>query len=224
MFNNVLAIIADYGLLGGISIVLVIFVGFILYKFIVAKIDIWATKKKSNTTNMIKDNLKYHSFFTDAKYKLSIEIPNIEFNPNEPVRQRLFRTLIRLRVQTIMDKVTEFVGRDMDSWGADQWANEFNDMITNTITEFDRRAREEGVPDVVISKFNRWHLKILETVNDNVTKLVNSTIYNTNVARTNTLLFIMNLLLTTTISDAETTILSLNGEISGLEYKGGIIE
>jgi hypothetical protein len=54
--------------------------------------------------------------------------------------------------------------------------------------------------------------------------LGNSNLYSTNLIRTNTFLLTMNLLLVTTLGDAERSLKELNGEVGGKMYKNAILE
>lgn len=223
MLNDFLKILADYGLLG----VGVIIAALLLYKFVSAKIDLWViTKKRSETDMSLKDmsDLKYHQFFSNAQYRLMVEIPNIEFDPLRPVRQKLFRDLVFRITKTMHDNFFKAIETDVSDWSPEQWANEMTVMVSKITVEFEDKARKAGVPDIVIEKFSRWHAPTTKMVNEYILALSTSKVYISNVARMNTLLMIMNLVLVTTMDDAERTLSQLNGELSGLEYKNLPIE
>ena len=85
-------------------------------------------------------------------------------------------------------------------------------------------AISEGVPEIALKKFSKWHYPTLEMLYDYINVLGSSAVYPTNQARTNTFLLIMNLLQVTTVGDAERSLKELNGEVGGKLYKNLTLE
>lgn len=85
-------------------------------------------------------------------------------------------------------------------------------------------ARQDGIPDIVITKFSRWINPSIDMLFSYVDMIGNSNIYSSNIARTNTLFLVVNLLMSTMLGDAERSIKHLNGDITGKLYKGQAIE
>jgi hypothetical protein len=73
-------------------------------------------------------------------------------------------------------------------------------------------------------KFTKWHKLTQDILFDGIMSLGTSNIFSSNAARTNTLFYMINLLLVTTIADAEKTLKELNGDVHGKTYNGGVIE
>ena len=76
----------------------------------------------------------------------------------------------------------------------------------------------------MVDKFKRWHSPTTEMLNEYVQLLGASDIYENHNVRTATFFMIINLLLITTLADAERTLRELNGDIAGKMYKNKIIE
>lgn len=224
MLNDFLKILADYGILGIVIVVVVL----LLYKYASARFDLWLLKRKKKEIDSLSINnnadLKYHAFFSNAQYRLMVEIPNLKFDPTQPVRQQLFRDLLYRKTKTLHENFYKSISVDMSEWSSDQWANEMTIMIGEITVEFENKAKRDGIPDKVVEIFNRWYSPTLKIINEHITSLANSKMYDSNLARMNTLLLIMNLMVVTMIGDAERALTELNGEISGLEYKNLPIE
>ena len=65
-----------------------------------------------------------------------------------------------------------------------------------------------------------WQMRTVELLISYVNDLAIATVYTSNAARVNTLLYLLGLQLITIIGDAEKTLRDLNGELSGLTYQG----
>lgn len=223
MSLDFLEILATYGISG----VVVIVGALLLYKYLTTLIEKWVYRNQNKTSqfDIGKDvNLRFHSFFSNAQYRLMVEIPNMEFNPLQPTRQKLFRDLLYCRIKALHDSSLSFAEMDMTSMSKNEWSRISLKALLEMVKEFESLAREKGIPDIVIEKFNRWHESTLLIVKEYITMIGSSEIYTTNIARMNTLLMVMNLELITTIGDAERSLKELNGELSGLTYGNSTLE
>lgn len=170
------------------------------------------------------NDLKFHSFFNNAEYRMLVEIPSLELFSNKPVRQKIFRDLLYIECKTIYDICFEIAKLDMSEWTEEQWKTEISKKVGEILSTFIKKSRDEGIPEIVIEKYNKWHNGSFELLFNYISLLGNETIYTSNIMRTNTFFLIMNLLLITTLADAERSLKEINGEITGLVYKGKKIE
>ena len=112
----------------------------------------------------------------------------------------------------------------MEKFTASQWSNFILSANAESDIKFEEEALKAGIPSIVVKKFLVWQHQTDEIFIGYVRDLAVSTVYGTNIARTNTLLYLMNLKMTTTVGDAERTLVELNGEITGLNFNGETIE
>ncbi|QDJ96440.1 hypothetical protein Xoosp13_254 [Xanthomonas phage Xoo-sp13] len=168
--------------------------------------------------------LRYHTVFSTAQYRLAFEIPNLEVFPEAPVRQRIVIDLLRIYITAILDGCKDIAATEMKSWSAEQWTIEITNRLSAMVSTATANSRMEGIPDVVITKFSRWIHPFIDMLFNQVETIGKTSIYSSNIARTNTLLLMINLLMTTILGDAERSIRSLNGDITGKMYKGQLIE
>jgi hypothetical protein len=178
---------------------------------------------------MLVDNtndLLNHPFFSNLKYRILTEIPSINFGNTKPVRKRLYSDLLIILFETLYDKSMDIANKQdvMDEWTTEKWVNFINDKITEVYSDFCTKALSEGIPNEVIVTFNHWNRTTTAIIYQYTSNFSDSEIFKSNVARTNTLFFIFNLLVVVMIADAEKTLKYLNGEISGKYYKEKMIE
>lgn len=171
-----------------------------------------------------ESDLKYHVLFSSAQYRLTIELPNLDVFPGKPVRQLLMTDLLRIYIKAILEGCKEISVTNMKGWSSEQWSIEMSTRLSTMISAANSTAKMEGIPDIVLLKFSRWVNPSIDMLFSYVEMIGNSNIYSSNIARTNTLFLIINLLMSTMLGDAERSIKLLNGDITGKSYKGHIIE
>lgn len=182
------------------------------------------TAEKSGIQLGNESDLRYHVLFSTAQYRLTVELPNLDIFPDKPVRQQVMTDLLRVYLKSIMDGCKEVASSDMKGWSAERWSIEMTNRLSTMISVANNNARAEGIPDIVITKFSRWANPSIDMLFSYVEMIGNSNIYSSNVARTNTMFLVVNLLMSTMLGDAERSIKHLNGDITGKLYKGQLIE
>lgn len=200
----------------------------LLFKYLGNRISVWNLRDKERITqkeNILQDELSSHQFFADLTFKLDSEIPTLTFEGNvTPVRQKLFRNLLSLKLISLEGVVLTIVNTNMEDMTSSQWASFIQGEMQRCEKNMEELAKDDGIPSILISKFMVWQVKTSDLLNSYINDLAISPVYTTNLARTNTLLYLLDLKLTTIIGDAERSLIELNGEISGLSYKGESIE
>lgn len=217
-----LKILSEYGLAGFILVIVTSLVFKVIVKEYKGSLGRFASSLSSVPEPTTE--LRYHPFFSSAHYKIVAEIPTLELSPSKPVKQAMFRDLLTIYIKTMLDTCTEVVAQDMTDWSGEKWANEVSKQMNRMVVDFHKNARDAGIPDPALMKFNKWHYPTLEMLYEYITMLGNSNLYSTNIVRTSTFLLTMNLLLVTTLGDAERSLKELNGEVGGQMYKNAILE
>lgn len=220
--ETLLKILSEYGLAGFIII---------LVSTLVFKNAVNSYKKGLNdfvsvfsaTPSQVSE-LRYHPFFSSAHHKIVAEIPILELSPNKPVKQQMFRDLLTIYIKSMLDICLEIIELDMTDWSGEKWSNEISRNMNRLITKFQNDATASGIPRAALDKFSKWHYPTLEMLYDYIKLLGTSKLYPDNISRTNTFLLMMNLLMVTTLGDAERSLKELNGEVGGKEYKNMILE
>lgn len=226
MLEIILQLISDYGWVSIVGAAAI----YIFWKLLVIVLkhkinNIFpSTNFSSEIDETVNNEIRFHTFFNNTEYRMMAEIPTLELCPNKPVRQQIFRDLLLIESKVIHDVCSEIIKIDMSDWSQEQWITELSKKVSEILYRFNKKCLEEGIPEIVLSKYNKWHVSNYSMLFDYVTILGNSDVYHNNSARLNTFLLIMNLMLSTCIADAERTLKNLNGEITGKIYKNMKIE
>ena len=224
MLQDAMQLLQDYGW----AALFLFIIGGILARYVVKLWPVWSERNKEQIKkeeNSLQDELSNHQFFSNINFKINNEIDTLDFNSNDaPIRQKLFRKLLELRLKSMLDQAYNIIKADINDISPSQWAAFVISSLEEADVEFEELALKAGIPAIVIKKFLVSHYKTGEILTNYVNDLAVSVVYGTNMARTNTLLYLMNLKLITTVGDAERTLDELNGEISGMAYDGGHIE
>lgn len=220
--DTLLKVFSEYGF-AGFALITVLTIAFrVLIKDYKRNLGRFADSLSSQHPE--PSELRYHPFFSSAHYKIVAEIPTLELSPNKPVKQQMFRDLLTIYIKTMLEACHKIVEEDMTNWSGEKWSNEVSKHMNKLVTDFHKNALDAGIPRAALSKFSKWHYPTLEMLYEYITMLGNSNIYSTNLVRTNTFLLTMNLLLVTTLGDAERSLKELNGEVGGKIYKNAVLE
>lgn len=224
MYNDVIRLFETYGWVAVFLFVVALF----LVKYLVNRVSVWRQRDRDRvikTEFSVHDQLANHQFFSNLAFKLDNEIHSLTLNnKSTPIRQKLFRKLLELKLISIQEVVETIISEDMEHMNSSQWAGFINGEVHKGDKQLETVTLKAGIPSIVVSKFMVWQMRTVELLTSYVNDLAISTVYSSNMARTNTLLYLLSLQLITIIGDAEKTLGELNGEISGLVYKGEEIE
>ena len=87
------------------------------------------------------------------------------------------------------------------------------DIITNTIKEYEEKSLNDGVPQLFIDKFNKWHTKTVDMVLNCVNNICESNYYHSNYEKIYAIFNIFISAFEVTLVDAEKTLKTINGEL-----------
>lgn len=210
----------------GVSIVIISAVVYLLIKYFSNLIDNKSSKKKSETTiietiqyDSVKCLKELHPLFNKIDMIIETKLPITTIGG--PVRTEIFRDVLTIFYKTGKDVIEQLLDRDITTHN---FLNE-NYRITNQIiSESSRRMEEAGIPSIVIMKFNRWneirHEYILTTISD----IDSSEVFSTTIEKQYAVLNLFMNSFYFVLIDAERTLKSLNGDLTGTMYKGKVVE
>jgi len=223
MFNEAVKILGEYG---WAAVFLFIFGG-LLIRFVSVQANVWKRRGQDRMERLEmrrQSELSNHQFFANLDFRLYNEIPTLVLNHHQPIRQKLFRKLLEVTLLSLKEIVDDIVAVDMERMSPNQWASFVNVELQKVDRNLEAKALKDGMPSILVSKYIVWKTRSAELLTNYVNDLAISEVYSTNLARTNTLLYLLNLKLITIIGDAERSLMELNGEISGMTYEGEEIE
>lgn len=132
-----------------------------------------------------------------------------------PLKARCVQTFMRIKLEIFERRIHSLVERFASCPNRDEWNIEilFMEELEGCIGETNETARRAGVPGVFLGKFSEWHAPHLELAGRALHDTCTSCFYGNNkerfIAALDALLFAFR----TTITDAERTLASLNGEL-----------
>lgn len=220
MFAEVIDIIRNYGWRGAlVMIVVTVTVKTLgeLSKLAVKQIRIRRVEK-----NQIQLNL--HSFFTSVNYTLNVEIASMSPFKDMPVRNALSRDLMYCTISTMKEAGERIAAMDQRGWTHEYWTYEMRNQMNVIHVSFIDKCRDRRIPLVVVSRYQEWYFLRLSFMMNIIDSISASEGSYTATGKTSSLLLSMKLLITTMMGDCERVMLGLNGELTGMEYAGGILE
>lgn len=218
MFEEMLVTVHNYfGLAGLITFVSTL----ILLK--------WWSQIKSVYSSLFAALFKGTAIFSPRSILISKLTYWIDFKINhirmpDKGRQMIFRDLLFIKFKTFREKVFDIEKRpDFNTLNRRELYSLIVDCLYETIQRYEERALTSGIPPIVIEKFNEWHNTTVEFALKSAELITQSPVYKTNTDVICGMYLLHAAMLEVTIAEAEKTLTDLNGEITGIEYKGTII-
>ncbi len=171
-----------------------------------------------------ESDLRFNALFTKGSYFLDYELPNIDVFADKPVRRQLVIDLLASYYSAILEGCTSIADIDMSKWSSEQWTIEMTRRFNAMLHTANAKCRTLGIPEVATSRFAKWTASSTDLLINYITTIGTSRAYSSNIVKTNTLFLIVNVLFYTMLGDAERSIHSLNGDITGTIYKGKAVE
>lgn len=206
-------VVTNFGI-GGLVLVVI---ALVLLKFSeIKKFFRWVRSTPERIRNTTPEDL----LLSKLDYWIKFKIPNLKLN--DPGRQLIFRDILRLKYvtfQTFVSKLKSDVREDMN--GQELFLL-FVDTFNSTVDSYERQSIEFGIPEAVMVKYGEWQLKSYEYTVRAAELICLSNGYGSNTSRVNACYSLITALMELTIAEAEKSLVELNGELSGTEYRGVI--
>ncbi len=136
-------------------------------------------------------------------------------------RTKIFRDLLHHKFDAYDRKLTTI--ENSDGFAKLSRRELFSSFVTymhDIVDDYEINAKADGIPSVVIAKYKQWHSKSLDFTLKSAELITQSPIYNTNEDIMSAIYLLNISLLELTIAEAEKTLSDLNGELTGVVYKG----
>lgn len=199
----------------GVSVTLIAMVLFFAFAFGQIGLKYWQERLKPT----IATNPRNHAFFSTSQRLIDYNIPRMRISGDE-ARNALFRNMLTLKLTVWRQTMLNLVARDFSTLKTFEIKELFSKTIRDIIFSYEEDWKQDGVPEIVTKKFGKWHAPRLEAVSVSANSVFDGRSFVTPNGMLNAILCLQNALLVETIIDAERTLGDLNGELSGLLYKG----
>ena len=184
----------------------------------------WADKKIENmkfgSQEYTQQELFNHALFQSIRKNISYDIHNLVIG--ERLREAIFRDFLKYVFAAFRDEFTHFLERgDLNKMDRALYKTRLIDTINNITTNYQSRALQEGIPEIVVERFTEWHSGRIQMAYDYMNDFCDSeNLFQSNVARTKIVFDFFTHLLNLTIVDARKTLISLIGQLNPVVYKG----
>ena len=169
--------------------------------------------KKNKKIKSLKE-LKKHPFFHNVDYLINYKIPYIDLK--EKGRTEIFRDFLRIKFTVYKESLNRFLDKEIKP---SEFESEINNHFNEAIQEYINRCLGAGIPQIVVDKFQQWHMPRIEFTNMAIEQICKTEIIDNDIEKMFAILTIYDSALYATVIDAEQTLKKLNGELTGTIYK-----
>lgn len=208
-------IFSDYGILG------VIFAAIV--GLIYTKPETLKTVKKLFDSNVIitDTQLVNHTIFSQFDFWISQKISTLNFKSK--FRNLVFRDYLTIYLKVHKQKIEEFVkSKKYESMHSEEIWNSFSELFDNIAKECETRMIDIGIPILVIDKMKLENSDYIELMRKLIQGISGSELYksNKNKLKVFSVLNIICPVIESSIFHSEVVCTVLNGELTGMTYKG----
>ena len=152
-------------------------------------------------------------------YWRDFKIDSLEMS--EYGRTKIFRDLLHYKFESFDECLIDIEEMDgFETLGRRELYTAVVKRMHDIVEDYETKAKAEGIPSIVIAKYKQWHSSSLDYTLKSAELITQSPIYKTNYDIMNAIYLLNISLLELTIAEAEKILSDLNGELTGLNYKG----
>lgn len=180
-----------------------------------------ATKKESEaieytSTSALKT---LHPFFDKMDSLVKLKLPTIKMGG--PVRTKIFKDVLFIFYEVGEEVIGELLDKTITETS---FLHENKKAILELIERSTRRMVDHEIPQVVIDKFWEWNYKRHEYTMSTLSDIDSSAVFGSIVEKQYAALNLFQSAFYFVLTDAEKTLKTLNGDLTGAVYKGEVVE
>ncbi len=185
--------------------------GYLAYKYFSSKIGIKEWRKP-----------RENKFFSEINFFLTNKIPYIKLYHNQSVydvwRTMIFRNMLYIKLRCWKENLLIFIEKNDENI-----YDSFIQFVNTTLDCYERKRKEDWIPQIVIDKFNEWHKPHIDVLMWWVEAICWWRAFHNRDEMLNAILYVNLSTLVLTITTAEKTLAELNWELSWINYKWKIL-
>lgn len=167
----------------------------------------------------VKELRSYHTILVKIDSLVKTRIPLMTLGG--PVRTKIFKSMLIIYFSNFKRAVDELLDEEI-TLNNFYYKNEA--MITEVLEQTMHDWEEDGIPIAVITKFQEWNSKRIAYLNLSLDDIDSSQVIDNVVEKQYVALNLYSGIVYLTFVDAEKTLSTLNGSLTGQYYKGEQIE
>lgn len=213
-------IIKNWGILAGFHFVVLSVVLYILFHRTERGKTIFSHIKEVLFGNKPKNDLANHIMFVNLRKYINYDIQH--FTLNEKLREAIFKDFLMIKFTIVKLQFEQFLSRgDLDAMSDKLYQEKMQECISDIVKSYEYKAKEMGIPDVAIARFNEWYDDKVQAMYAFIITVCEDTdIYNDNYTKTRVIFDFINHINNFTILGIKKVLLSFNGELNKQSYKG----
>lgn len=219
MLKDLINIMSDANIPNGV-ILLVALLIILLFSPVVKQIirnKAYYHKKKRQSTRKL---ILQHPFFQFMKYCMDYRINRLEFGSE--FKNNALQDMLMVKFRVFYLKLRIFAKLDyLDRIDKYEFKKMCLDIIDKSKEVCLYEWKNLNIPKIeyIIIEFEKWHEMTILNARLNIEKIIESTIYDNNYERLDSILTIYSSMFEITVLDVENGLKQVNGNLNGLEYK-----
>lgn len=199
---------------------------------IVTPVTLWYlnSRRKEKATPAMPKLVDHHVFMRIEMLKNHIDV---NFTLPNKGKELLFKDLLLSNLsvwQANLKELAETLDQSCDAMDAMTFQNTILHYFSKGLSEFGDYYKSQGYTydervglDLVMAKFNKWNYPRINSFRDTLMIVCNSQFYLDHRVKSAVIMDMYISLFVDTISDAESTIGEINGDLKGMKFRGVII-
>lgn len=166
-----------------------------------------------------------HPVFSAIAYATVVRIPQLRVP--DLGRRLVFQALLVVKFNAIRSCLTAWLEKNINSiehMTSDQLYSELVGLTTCIVSAYESSARERGIPVEVINTFREWHKRRVDALMEEIDLICGSdAAFSGSISMMGYFMTYLEHLSGSTMLDAERTIKSLNGTLTGIVFDGVVL-
>jgi hypothetical protein len=165
-----------------------------------------------------------HRLFGYVRLARASLIPNLPIS--DPGRKKLFSDLLDARFRIVTECYIQWLKANLpilEDMRADTLASEQLALVGSIVEGFEAEARRLSAPEVVVERMRHWEGPRIGHLRSEIQLVCESEWLSDSSQRLGFILSVVEQIMKATVLDAERTLGSLNGKLTGLTYQGVVI-
>ena len=164
-----------------------------------------------------------HIFFQKIDYLITYKIPQITLKYKDKEcfgRTLIFQEMLKTKFVVWKSYIKTICEKDWKQMSNDEIRTTFLKALVELVHDYETQWEKDGIPKIVITKFHKWHDNHAQMLMESIENISRGTSFGSKKEIMNAILEVNNTMLILTILDAEKTLGEMDGELSGLTFKG----
>ena len=169
--------------------------------------------------NSVKTLKIIHPIFNKIDNIVNVKVPIVRIGG--PVRTKIFRDVLTIYYKTAKQEILGILDKDIN---LRNFLSCNYTLVNDVAKNSNEKMRMNGIPEVVIEKWNTWVNSKYDYMLRTISDIESSDVFSNVVEKQYAALNLYTDMGYFMLMDAEKTLKSLNGDLSGTVYKGEIVE